>query len=107
MLAAAPCLEVVCRRDLLWLCPPPLTGAATGTLVGLSCASSIPTLVYTNTRSPSTWPSALRCLCVFVIERRRDLGGNLIKEIAEGAFQGLKIGGGYGLGKYNGYDVML
>ena len=40
---------------------------------------------------PAARPGALRCLHVSVIERRRDLGGNLIKEIAEGAFQGLTI----------------
>lgn len=48
-------------------------------------------MVCSDTRPPSTQPGASRYLRVSVIERCSDLGGNLIKEIAEGAFQGLTL----------------
>ena len=101
------CLESMPRRvaaPRLWavFCLPPWAGAATGTFVGLACASVTLPPAFTNTRPLSARPGALRCLCASVVERCRDLGGNLIKEIAEGAFQGLT------LAAYNsGYDVTL
>ena len=97
------------RRAGAWARPLLSTGAAPGTPVATlprgwmahphvqapPCpwhARWVP-CVQTNTRPPPTRPCASRCLLMCLIERKRDLGGNIITTLAAGAFQGLTITG--------------